>query len=178
MSKYYIMSTKSDDSTNWATSRTEEGYDSRKLWSTIENLTEPEQWPGLDLTLDEGVLSDYLSSNVIGRMYSPRIVSLLQPYSKNILWLPVKIHGSENKIHDFYFMHIPFIPIPDILDIEKTKYVGELVLRPHVSIAKSKDWPIFILNHSDIYPIVCEDIKKAIEALSPERFAFKKVSSS
>lgn len=91
-----------------------------------------EHWAGRDLTLSEGVITDYLASDMGCRMCSEKMRGVLdESRSENdhLQWLPVVVHAGKESL-TYYILHLP-TPLP-ILDKDRTLYAagGRAVVKP------------------------------------------------
>src|SRR5215218_2017741 len=102
MSAFYSMA--GDGKWKWAVARAGEGFDMPGLWSLVEGLTGRDQWQELHLSLDEGELSDFPPTDVLGRVCSPRLVEVIDTFSPDVSWLPVVLHRGEERL-PYSFMH-------------------------------------------------------------------------
>ena len=157
MVEFYSMGGKNNKR---AVARTAVGFDSRGFRDLIKELTSVDQWEELNFTLDDkGYVADLASSNITSRLCSPKLFSILDSFSSNILWLPVTLTRGDEK-YNYYFMHFP--DVPDVLDKDKTTYAGDLFLQPHIVSAKVGNLDIFALRKEGSVIYVRSEVRKAI----------------
>ena len=137
----------------------------------------PDHWPRLDLTVDEGVPTDYLANNLGVRLCSPRLRAILDQAAgpaDELQWLDARVideHGSR----PYHVLHFP--TVPDVLDRERTIWVDdELVVMPVIASGKVADHRIFTIPGGGGRIIVANDVRLAIRAARCTGITFSRVA--
>ncbi|QLQ17016.1 MAG: hypothetical protein HZY73_16680 [Micropruina sp.] len=137
----------------------------------------PDHWPPLDLTVDEGVPTDYLANNLGVRLCSPRLRTILDQGagpSDELQWLDAHVidqHGSR----PYHVLHFP--TVPDVLDRGHTIWVDdELVVIPVIASGKVAHHRIFTIPGGGIRMIVANDVRLAIRAARCTGISFSRVA--
>lgn len=173
MTKFYSMCSK--NSKKSAVAHAARDLDDLSLWELIDGINSPEEWPDLRFELGDGQITDLPPTDILGRLCSPKLVSVVSSFDADIMWLPVKLHKAANEL-GYYFMH--FRSVPDTLNKEKTVYVAGSVFTPHLSLTKASQFPLFILHPRDSLTFVRQDVKNAIESAGCVGVEFEKVAAS
>lgn len=136
----------------------------------------PDHWPLLDLTVDEGVPTDYLANNVGVRLCSPRLRAILDGGAgpaDELQWLDARVidhHGSQ----PYHVLHFP--TVPDVLDRDRTIWVDdELVVSPVIASGKVADHRIFTIPGGGGRVIVASAVRHAIRAARCTGISFSSV---
>ena len=160
---------------SWATAQATSDFDDYALWDLIEALNDKSQWKTIRLTLGEGNLADFPPCNVIGRLCSPAMVEILNPYASKVLWLPVVL-SRNNESYDYFFMH--FSDCTDVLDKDKSIFLDGDVVSPHISLQKANELPLICLRKLSPSVIVRDDVRDALEKNGITGIGFEDIPSS
>jgi hypothetical protein len=84
---------------------------------------------------------------------------VLDAFSDNVVWLPVKVESSHGQV-PYFILH--FKEFGDVIDPNKSTFVGGRLFKPHLAASKVGPRRIFGIQPLSPAAIVNEDVKQAI----------------
>jgi hypothetical protein len=137
---------------------------SRSNPSLPENGKQPGKWKALQMNLRDGNFADYLANELGGRLCSQRLKDVVEANKSpddSIAWLAAYVVSATER-RPYWFLRFP--KNLNILDREKTKFVGSLIIKPAFNKACMQKHNVFGLpaeKSNRIY--VSSSMKAAIE---------------
>ena len=172
--KYYYLTGPSNY--KYATAKVDPSINNIEIWDLIEGLKSRDEWSELRFTFGDGEISDIPPTNLLGKICSKRLKNILEPFTQDGLWLPVKIF-RKSKEFEYYFLLFP--KEQDVLDNSKSKFVRKnKLLKPHLSLDKVGARHVICLSKLSEAMIVSEKLRTLITSKAIVGTKFLKVDAS
>lgn len=172
MSDVYSMAGKS--AAEFAIVRASPNFDDYALWDLIESPQAEVLWRPLQLIASEGKLGDLPPCDLIGRICSQKLASVIRDVVSVVTWLPVNI-SNYTGVHNYSFMHFP--EIVSITDPYKSTMAGGRILVPYIVESLIEQVSIMALEPLANSVVITSRIKNAIEEAGCEGVEFIKLPS-
>lgn len=141
-------------------------------WTPLELSVRPGQW--------EGLLADFVNSNLIIRLCSRRLRDLLDRLRSEVdrvQWLPAYVTDIAGNRVEHFVLHFP--EPPDVLNLDpgETIYDNDsgVLIRPCLSPTKAANHKLFNIPGLEITMVVDESVKQALEAAGIQGIEFSRI---
>jgi hypothetical protein len=138
-------------------------YDELAFWENLETRRSASGWVPPPASAQEGDLVDLAPSNLLPRLCSDKLRRVLDGFSDTLVWLPVNVETSQGRV-PYFILH--FAEFSDVLDPDRSTFVGGRLFKPHLSASRVGLRCIFAIQPLSPAAIVNEEVKQAITAAS------------